>query len=186
MIDQMIAESRDGTPLMRSGVLPALELSSEDPGAIASYITEHGDHSAYHLLFALRRQAPDHYHALPAALRAQVLTAALSHLNALNDWGYLDPGGSHDGEAAQALLELKDSALEALIPLLDDAREAFLFGSETATLSITYQYRRKDFAYRYLCLIRGSQPQFDADPRVRDRAIAELQSALVRDLGGED
>jgi hypothetical protein len=89
-----------------------------------------------------------------------------------NDWGYLEPGGSHDGEAARALLELGPAAANCLRPLLADRSTAPLFGSEEATLSSLYGYRRCDFAYRYLVKLRGGDPAFDRDPAQRDRAIA--------------
>jgi HEAT repeat protein len=108
------------------------------------------------------------------------LCDALARQVYLNDWGYLDPGGSHDGEAAVALVELGESALEPLLSVLKDERPAPLFGSEPATLSKTYKYRRKDFAYRYISLIRGTEPSFDPDPAVRDAAIMALESALNR------
>jgi hypothetical protein len=83
-----------------------------------------------------------------------------------------DPGGSHDGEAAKALLELGDVAVSCLRPLLADSSAAPLFGSEEATLSSLYKYRRCDFAYRYLVKLRGGEPTFDRDPAERDRVIA--------------
>ena len=143
-----------------------------------SYIVAHDDHTAYHLLFALRRHAPNAYRRLPNTTKARVLCDALAHQTYLNDWGYLDPGGSHDGEAAQALLELGNDALQPLISLLDDSRPARLFGSEEATISKMYDYRRKDFAYRYVSLLLGWQPAFEADPRSRDIEIERLKSTL--------
>jgi hypothetical protein len=64
------------------------------------------------------------------------------------------------------------SATNCLRPLLADRSTAPLFGSEDATLSAMYKYRRCDFAYRYLVKLRGGEPAFDRDPAVRDRAIA--------------
>src|SRR6267143_6886476 len=102
VIDELIAESKSGISLMESATLPGTKLSSDDIDAMISYIVAHDDHTAYHLLFALRRHAPNAYRRLPNTTKARVLCDALAHQTYLNDWGYLDPGGSHDGEAAQA------------------------------------------------------------------------------------
>lgn len=125
----------------------------------------------YHALFALRRGHGALHAALPPAIRAKVLCDALTHLVFYNDWGYLDPSGSHDGEAATALLELGDAAVACLRPLLADRTPAPLYGSEDATMSSMYKYRRCDFAYRYLIKLRGGEPRFAADPAERDRLI---------------
>jgi hypothetical protein len=45
-------------------------------------------------------------------------------------------------------------------------------------MSSTYQYRRCDFAYRYLAQILGFAPRFDPDPRRRDTDIAALKRRL--------
>jgi hypothetical protein len=136
------------------------------------------DHSAYHVLFLLRRSFPEAYRNLPGAVKAPVLCDALSHLTFFNDWGYLAPDESHDGEAAQALLELGKAALPCLTPLLDESRAAPLFGSETATMSSVYKYRINDFAYRYISKILDRDPTFAADPQARDADIARLKTEL--------
>jgi len=84
------------------------------------------------------------------------------------------------------LLALGADAIAPLRKLLDDRREARLFGSETATLSRLYGYRRNDFAYRYLALIRGDTPLFDPSPTARDREIERLKTSLdSEDITGE-
>jgi|GEM_PF-5447817 len=177
MIEPLIAASRDGRTLTEEALLQTL-LSANDSQAAVAYVTQHPDYSAYHLLFALRRSTPALYRTVDVAARAQVLCSALGHVRYLNDWGYLDLKQSHDGEAAQALLETGTVALADLVSLLDDQRPAPLFGSEEATLSTIYHYRRCDFAYRYAMLLKGLQPIFEAEPTQRDRAIAELRSHI--------
>lgn len=179
MIDQLVAESSSGQTLMRSALLSNIQLGSDEIDAVQAYIGSHADHSTYHLLFALRRLAPAAYERLPNETKARVLADALAHQTYLNDWGYLDPGGSHDGEAAQALLALGADALPALTPLLDDDSPAMLFGSEAATLSSSYQYRRKDFAYRYIARIVGLPASFNADPAQRDQEIEHLKAQIA-------
>ncbi len=179
LLADLIADSTRGITLGESQTLRQAHLDATTRTAAAAYLAAHPDQSAYHLLFALRRLAPDTYRQVPAGTRAAVLCAALAQQTYLNDWGYLDLGGSYDGEAAQALLELGQAAQAPLIPLLADSREALLFGSEDATLSTMYHYRRNDFAYRYLMLIRGEQPTFADTPAQRDAAIHTLQQQLA-------
>jgi hypothetical protein len=152
-----------------------------DPGeaeAAARWIEANPGHSAFHLLMALGRGAPGVYAGIAPEVRAQVLAATLAGHAQLNDFGYLDPGGSYDGPAAHALLELGQAAVPALRPLLDDSSPAFLSGSEEATMAELYRYRRMDFAARYLQQILGEDAPFDKDPARRDEAIAALREKL--------
>lgn len=165
------ADSEAGRTLTESKALAA-PLSEADAAAAQAAIEADPEAAWYHTLFALRRGHPAIYAALPANVRAAVLCGALGHLSFYNDWGYLDPSGSFDGEAARAMLELGPDAAACLVPLLADTAPAPLYGSETATLSSMYGYRRADFAYRYLLALRGEQPAFARDQAERDRAIA--------------
>jgi hypothetical protein len=164
-------DSLHGRSLIESSALGA-GITDDDAATARSRIAAQPGHEWYHALFALRRGHPAIYAAIAPASRAHVMCDALAHLVFYNDWGYLDPAGSHDGEAAKALLELGDAAASCLRPLLADRNAAPLFGSEEATLSSLYKYRRCDFAYRYLIKLRGGEPAFDRDPAQRDRAIA--------------
>jgi len=180
MIESLVTASKSRQSLMEAASLLD-QFSREDVDAAITYVLTHGDHSAYHLLFALRRRAEDAYDRLPPEVKVNILRDALKHLHYLNDWGYLDPKGSHDGEAAQALLKLGHDALQPLVLLIDDGRPVRLFGSEAATIARMYQYRTRDFAYRYLYLILGRQPVFDPDPQVRDAEIERLKTELQRE-----
>lgn len=178
LVDELIEDSRAGLFLNQS---PRYREARFDDAALreaTGQIQARPDATAFHLLMALRREAPERYGELPEETRAEVLTAALAELPELNDFGYLDPGGSWDGEAAHALLELGTAAQEALAPLLDDHRPAPLAGSETATMSEQYGYRRSDFAYRYLSLLSGEDPSFSRDRSERDQAIDQLRVHL--------
>ena len=181
-VDDLVAEAAQGLPAMKSQTVAAAELTDADRDAAVAYAEAHPDHTAYLVLIALRRRDVAGYRRIPDATKAAILACALAHLTLLNDWGYLDPAGSHDGEAAVALLELGPAAIIKLRPLLGNERSAPLFGSEPATLSSSFGYRRKDFAYRYICMLRGREPAFDADPAVRDAAIERLQADLRAQL----
>jgi hypothetical protein len=178
-IDALVAEGEAATPLGLSDAYQSASFDSETAHAAAGRILSHPDASSLQLLLALRREAPDTYGELPAALRAEVLVAALRDLPFLNDFGWMEPGGhGHDTTAAQALLELGDAARAPLIPLLDDDRPAPLSGSETATMSSVYAYRRADFAARYLNKLLRRDAPFAAEPAERDPAIAALREEL--------
>ncbi len=177
MVARLIANGRQDLPLLKSEVL-SRGLSDEELPEALSYVNAHADRSSYHLLFAIRRASPSAYQNLGSSAKAAILCDALSHVQFLNDWGYLDPSESHDGEASVALLELGRDALGSLAPVLSNGSPAPLYGSETATLSSTYKFRRQDFAYRYVMLILRRLPTFDADPSVRDGQIARLRTEL--------
>jgi hypothetical protein len=174
VIDELL---QDGRARVLLGLSQAYASAHFDPAAAraaAEQVRAHPDAGAFPLLMALRREAPDAYAQLEPELRAGVLADALRELPELNDFGWMEPGGGYDGPAAQALLELGEPARDALLPLLADRRPAPLAGSEAATLSHLYGYRRADFAFRYLCELDGREPRFAADPSARDAAIEEL------------
>jgi hypothetical protein len=178
VLDQLVADSRRHITIMESAALQNLKLQPADAQALASYAQSHSDETAYHVLVALRRADGPEYQQIPARTRAAILCGALATQVYLNDWGYLDPNEPYDGEAARLLLEQGDAAKPCLIRLLDDTRPAPLFGSEEATMSRTFQYRRRDFAYRYLSQILGMKPVFDPDPTRRDAEIAQLKKRI--------
>jgi hypothetical protein len=154
------------------------KLTKDDLKAALAHIRNHKDYTSYHVLFALRRQTPDDYANIPASARAQVLTSALVKTRSLNDWGYLDPGESFDDEAAKALVETGQVAIELLRPILDNYNKALLHGSKEAKQSAAFGYRRADFAYRYIVLIRGERAIFAESIDERNRMISKLKEQL--------
>jgi len=126
-----------------------------------------------------RDSCPKLYEDIPTGTKAKVLVSGLRHAGVMNEWGYLDVGGC-EGPAAEALLELGQDAIPFLMPVLNDARPALLSGSEDATASQLWRIRRKDYAYRYICLLLHRKPIFQPDPSSRDRAIEDLTRDLER------
>jgi hypothetical protein len=181
-LQRLIDDALRGETAASSGLVRTLALDAEQTLLALEHLEEHQDASSFHLLMALRRLDPHAYSRVAAEVRAQILCSALQHVIALDDWGYLDPSGSYDGPAAAALLETGDVARSCLVPILDDKRSAKLFGSEAATMSTLYEYRRCDFAYRYLCLLTGKPADFDAVVHNRDLKIEQLKRDL---LGGQ-
>lgn len=174
MINELIADSTEGLALEESETYRSLHLTEAQASEAADLVRQTPDHTRYHLLMALRRDHPGRYSQIPVGTRASILTAALANVRWLNDFGYLDPGGSWDGPAATALVETGADAEPALRQLLADRSPAPLRGSEMATMAHLYGYRRADYAFRYLARIAGQDPAFDPDPKRRDEQIAEL------------
>jgi hypothetical protein len=174
LVEELIAASERGTPFMRTErELGGIKLTGEELARAAERIAARPDYTSYHLLLAVRHQAPARYRELSADARAAVFAGALAHLPFLNDWGHLgDPIPA--GTAMEALVETGPAALPFLKPLLDDRRPAPFFGSEDATLS--GGYRRADFAYRAAALILGERPRYSLSEEKRDRAIALLKA----------
>jgi hypothetical protein len=180
-IDALVADAEAGLPLGISEAFETARFDAADARAAADRIRARADASSLHLLLALRREAPDVYRELSPQVRAAVLVDALREVPQLNDFGWMEPGGDgQDRTAARALLELGDAAREPLAALLDDDRPAPLAGSEAATMSHLYGYRRSDFAYRYLARLMGRDPSCAADPGDRDGAIRALRDELRR------
>jgi hypothetical protein len=78
------------------------------------------------------------------------------------------------------LIDIGIDALPSLQPILDDDRPARLFGSQIAVHASIYNYRRKDYAYRYISRILGREPVFKDSPAERDKDIASLKKSLNR------
>lgn len=152
-------------PLDRSDVPHALD-----------YLKARRNYSSYVVLHAIYRYYPDEYAKMPKADKAEILCHALANLNYLNDWSSLYPTASNDHISANMLLALGVDAVKTLTPLLDNANAAK--HAKHSTASSAYQYRRKDFAYRYISLILGAKPVFDADPKRRDEEIENLKQVL--------
>lgn len=143
------------------------------------FLNKNQDYTSYILLMVIRQHHPDSYKQIPGRVRAKILCSALSNLYNINEWGYIGPkGDDYDNELAKALLETGNAAIPFLIPILNDDSSAPAAGSKAATMSSVYSYRRNDFAYRYICLIRGEIPMFDPDPAKRDLHIAQLRKKI--------
>ena len=141
------------------------------------------DYTSYHLLLALREKHKEAYKKVAADDKAAILCSALASLVYFNDWGYLHPREPYDGEAAGALVEVGKPAIPYLKQLLGNREPAPCFGSEIAPVSYLYQFRRADFAYRYLSLILGRSPTFHRRIADRDRDIAALKEQLGQGQG---
>jgi hypothetical protein len=151
-------------------------LRPADIPEVMNYIKEHPGYSSYHLLVTLRKYFPSAYRQIASGQKAAILCSNLTTVIAMNDWG--NPVPPYDAEAAKALLELGKDALGPLVPVLKNNTAALLNGSDEATDSMVYHFRRKDFAYRYISLILGRRPKFSEDVRARDLEIDRLEKIV--------
>jgi hypothetical protein len=179
-VGSLVAESLKKKAVDEGTLLNENPLTPADMSVALKFIQANQDYSSYHLLLAVRRYHPASYKKIPSTQKAAVLCSALKHLHYLNDWGYLAPKQPHDGESATALLEEKQAAISALVPLLGDDNPAPLFGSQESTMSNKFKYRRKDFAFRYIVLLLGETPEFAPDPPERDKSIEGLKIRLKK------
>jgi hypothetical protein len=180
-VGKLVAISSKKEAIRSNVVLDENLLMRSDIPESLSYIKKHANYTSYHLLLAVRKHFPMAYKEVSNDDKAAILCSALKNTIYLNDWGSLTPSDSYDGESAKALLEIRKVALKSLTALLEDNECAPLFGSEEATLSDLYKYRRKDFAYRYVSLILGHSPAFRADSKERDKDIETLKAKLKKD-----
>jgi hypothetical protein len=170
-LDALIAASKADQSWLDAAASFATPPTQQAQAQSKAWIAKHPDRDSYHVLGWLYKSAPEAYQAIPDTTRAQVLCDAIRHQRYLNDFAVLDPAESFTRAAGKALLALGESAIPALRKLMDDANAAPLMGSEEATLSAIYQYRRKDFAYYFLSKITGKPFIFDAQPASRDQLI---------------
>lgn len=155
-----------------------LTLSKRQLESAVTYVSQNRDYKSFHLLIAIKNTSAElYYEGIPVQDKAMILTSALRSQHYFNDWSVLLPDikGS-DGPAGEAVLELGKAAIPYLTPILADSSPAHWSGSDSSATSAFYQFRRKDFAFRYISLILGRSPTFLADPSERDKAINALNT----------
>lgn len=129
------------------------------------------DRSSFLTLIAVRKVDKGVYESIETRARAQILTDALRTSKYFNSWGLPH---LYWEDAAKAIIELRDAAVEPLKPLLQDKRDAPVWGSEEVMEYQKYKYRVCDYAWAMLMEIEGKKVEIPADPAARDRLIAEM------------
>lgn len=119
-------------------------------------------------LLALRSVSPADYKGLEPGLRSQILLSSFRASKFFNSWGL--PNVAWE-EAGKALIEEGRGAESGLVGLLDDRREARVWGSEGATEALKYRYRVCDYAWALLNEVRGKPVPIPEDPAERDKLI---------------
>jgi hypothetical protein len=137
---------------------------------LAASISE-ANRSSVLALLALRAVDRRRYTLLSDSLAVAILIDALKSSETFNIWGLPH---LYWEDAAKAVIELGGAARPPLIQLLNDTRDAPVWGSEEVAEYRQYQYRVRDYAWALLVAIRGERLTVPTDPAARDRLIAEL------------
>jgi hypothetical protein len=173
-VEDLVRDAALGKPLFLAERLGAADLEQAK-----EYIAAHPDHTSSHLLYAIREHFPDTYATIPEMTKARILCSALARAELSFDWGTLyPPDQGTEGVGGEAITELRRHALPFLVPILQDRHAVRAAAGSMTPLEETYQYRRADYAYRYICVILKQAFVFDPDPKARDRHIAELKKKL--------
>jgi len=143
-----------------------------DSKALAAIVKDNTDAAGLLPLLLLRKLDSKSYLALPAELRAKILTGALQGSKNFNVWGlpnfYLE-------DASRAMVEAGKSATPALKGMLTDTRPAPVFGSQEYMVYQQYKYRVCDYALFFLEQIAGKQDfRMPISPAERDVAIKQV------------
>jgi hypothetical protein len=138
-----------------------------------------GGKTAFLALEALREADKSAYDALPVQKRVDTYIDTLTNNVFYNAWGV---PGYHLTDTARALIGLGAAAVPPLKALLDDEREAPLSGSQDATTSKMYGNRVCDYAWLFICEIKGWRCQYGREPAERDEA-REMTKRDLQDKG---
>jgi hypothetical protein len=122
-------------------------------------------------LLALRQMSLAQYKSLDTAFRVSVLVGALGSSKYFNTWGVPN---SYWTDAAQAIVEEGDAAVEPLTGLLRDTRPAPVFGSEGTAANAQFHYRVCDYALALLKEIRHDNTPLPVEPTARDSLIEQV------------
>jgi hypothetical protein len=137
---------------------------------LKSALTEADQRSLLGLL-AMRRVSASQYTSLDPIFRVRVLVDALRTSKYFNKWGLPH---LYWEEASKAIIAESQAAEPELIALLQDSRDAPVWGSEEAVEYARYKYRLKDYAWALLNEIRGVKVEIPTDPASRDRLISQV------------
>jgi len=130
------------------------------------------DRSSLLTLLAVRKVNPTVYNGIDQAKRVATLVESLRTSKSFNTWGFPHVKWEY---AAESLIAEGDVAGRALLPLLDDKREAPTWGSEDYMEYEHYKYRVCDYAWALFAAIRKQQIEISPEPAARDRQIDALK-----------
>lgn len=168
LAEQLAADSTRGVePFNSMAFTEVVSRGGEVAASLRTAVSRPGASSLLGLL-ALRRISPPEYKSLDAGLRSQVLLDSLRESKFFNTWGL--PHVAWE-EAAKAIIDEGQAVESALVGLLDDKREARIWGSEGASEALRYRYRVCDYAWALLNQIRGEPVPIPEDPAERDKLI---------------
>lgn len=154
-----------------------VHLDEQCVNEIRKFIRKHPTFQSYHLLLLLLSMKSDV--GICDEDLTQIFASGLWELYCYDDWGSLES----NRVASRNMLNLGETIIPFLVPLLDDRSRIFLSGSATSTECVIDMYRKCDYAYRYISEILGYKYKFSRNPEVRDKHIDELKdSEPIRQL----
>jgi len=127
--------------------------------------------SSFLTLMAPRKVSKEAYGTVDDKLKVAILVDALRTSKYFNTWGLPH---LYWEDAAKAVIELGDSAVEPLKGLLQDTREAPVWGSEEVMEYQQYKYRVNDYAWALLREITGRKTEIPTDPATRNKMMTDL------------
>lgn len=171
LANELAVESAKGREPFNS-IAFAETVSRGENGAIAlGPLLTKPDRTSLLGLLALRQMSPERYKDLVPELRISVLVDTLKTSKYFNTWGL--PHVRWE-PAANALIAEGTAAERTLLPLLEDKRDAPVWGSEDFAEYQRYKYRVCDYAWAFLSEIRSAKISIPESPAERDRFIQEL------------
>ena len=168
LVKRLEADAARGVEPFNSLAYP--EFVSRGPGvgeALASSIKA-PDRTSFLTLLALREVDRDRYRSFNPELGIAILVDALGTSEYFNAWGMPH---LYWEDASEAIIEYDELAIEPLRQLLDDNREAPVWGSEEVLEYNIYKYRVKDYAWALLMEIKGVELEVPIHPAERDNLI---------------
>lgn len=168
LIEQLLADSTRGVEPFNSMAFREIVSRGASAAAPLKAALSKPTPSSLLGLLALRRISAAEYRSLDPGVRSQILIASLRTSKFFNTWGL--PHVAWE-EAGKAIVEEGRGVEDGLVGLLDDKREARVWGSEGASEALRYRYRVCDYAWALLNEIRGKPVPIPEDPATRDKLI---------------
>ena len=168
---ELTKESERGLEPFNSMTLQEVVSRGQSAARSLAPLVKKADKSSLLSLLAVKKVNPDAYTAMESRFRLSVMIDALRTSKYFNTWGL--PHVKWE-DAAKAIADEKQAALQALKPLLSDKRQAPVWGSEDYAEYQRYQYRVCDYALALTYEARGEKLSIPVDPRERDVLIQRL------------
>ena len=170
LVKRLEVDSRkDVEPFNSLAYREAISRGPEASRELASSIKS--NNKAYFLtLMAIRKLDKNAYGSIDAKIKAAILVDALRTSQYFNTWGLPH---AYWQSSAKAIIELGDAAVEPLMNLLKDKRDAPVWGSEEVMEYKKYKYRVNDYAWALLMEIHGKKREIPVAPEKRDQMMTE-------------
>ena len=171
IVEELQQESKRGVEPFNSMPYKEIIARGEEAGPELFKLLKAADRSSILGLLALRQVDKGLYSELDPDFRMNVLIDTLVTSRTFNIWGMPH---LYWEDAAMALIDEGRVALEMLKPIINDTREAPMWGSEEVLEYQTYAYRVRDYAWAISLAILGEEVKIPTSPEDRDKLINEM------------